>query len=327
MKKYINPIPDGGAPLHNNRLNVELGIEIWDAIEGLLTKFSLDTQGVIISGCVSSGGPYTVSAGIVYIDGKFRRVPATSGLSGTKYITSGADVNTPKTFGDGLSKNLIVDQVGTVASAIPGAGQYITVDVSNIQAARKLNNWYDIVADLVTNLAYKPLSASQGVALKALIDAEVTNRIADVDAEETARINAINSEAASRIATDALKANKSQSAWVDITIRTAQGWSTPAFDKFQYRIDEFGKIHFRGTVSNSGGDYKVCAAGAVPAPPTSTSVYIVKPYTAGGGGAFVGFCFIQIEDDGAVYISNSPQWVSTAAINAQVQTSGSSYWQ
>lgn len=272
MKKFINPIPDGGAPLHNNRINSELQTEFWDVLEGLLNAYSDDTQGVIVNGCISSGGsPYTVTAGIVFIDGSFRRLPAQTGQTGTRYIVAGADVNTTKTFADGVAKNLIVEELAETAGA--PSGQYITIDSANVQVARRLETLaFNLVTDYVTNDNNKPLAASVAVALEALIQveaaaraaadsaeataranadttlttnlaSEVTNRTADVDAEETARINAD-----SALTTD--KANKAlATAWTDIPY-TARG-TTPTImglQRGQYCKDDMGRVHLRGAI-------------------------------------------------------------------------------
>lgn len=225
MKKYIDPIPDGGAPLHNNRLNTELQKEIWDVIEGIFEKYRTDAQGIIISGCTTSGiaTNYNLGAGVVYIDGKFRRVPLTGGLNGTHYIEAAADVVTQKVFADGLSKNLLNEEVCVVAPGRALATQYIIIDHANLQDNRRLANLaFDLVSNYTTNESDRPLAANVAVDLKALIDDvvadltaeinatdadistltanlnnEITNREADVNAEETARINA-----------DALKVSK-----------------------------------------------------------------------------------------------------------------------
>lgn len=132
MKKYIDPIPDGGAPLHNNRLNTELQKEFWDAIEATLSTFSLNPTGnfgIIISGCAitPNGGNFDIAAGIVFLNGEFMRLPAATNQTFTKYIAPKAASNITKIFGDGASKNLIVVKDAELVGAAPGAGQYITI--------------------------------------------------------------------------------------------------------------------------------------------------------------------------------------------------------
>lgn len=132
MKKYINPIPNGGAPLHNNRISTELQTEFWSAIEGHLKNFSRNTTGnfgIIMSGCevVANGGGFDIAAGVVFLDGEFMRLPAAAAQSFTKYIAAAAPVNTAKLFGDGVSRDLIVDKAAELVGSAPGSGQYITI--------------------------------------------------------------------------------------------------------------------------------------------------------------------------------------------------------
>lgn len=332
MKKFINPIPDGGAPIHNNRINTELQTELWDVIEGLLNAYSDDTQGVIINGCISSGGtPYTVTAGIVFIDGEFRRLPAQTGQTGTRYITAGADANTAKLFADGVSKNLIVDQVATTAGA--PSGQYITINNANVQAARRLENLaFNLITDYTTNDDNKPLAAAVAYDLKALLDSEastraaadsgeataranadttlsgsittvaanlaseITNRGADVDAEETARINA-----------DALKANKAlATAWTDIPY-TARG-TAPTItgtQRGQYCKDDMGRVHLRGAIKIVTGSDITTSVGVVGLLPAGFQPLIEQYYPAPltNGGLYV-FQVETVRILSSTYISN-----------------------
>lgn len=132
MKKYIDPIPNGGAPLHNNRLSVELQKEFWSAIEGHMNAFANNPTGnfgIIVSGCeiVANGGGFDIAAGVVFLNGEFMRLAAATGQSFTKYIAPAAAVNTAKTFADSVSRNLLVDTAAELVGSAPGSGQYITI--------------------------------------------------------------------------------------------------------------------------------------------------------------------------------------------------------
>lgn len=140
MRKFINPIPNGGAPLNGERLVDELGIEIWDALQGTLSRYDADTEGVIVKGCVLSanGGNFDISAGIVYMNGEFMRVAAATNIAFPSYLQPSTPTNIQKTFKDGISKNLIVEKLAGLGGSIPGAGQYITI--SSLAARRRLED-------------------------------------------------------------------------------------------------------------------------------------------------------------------------------------------
>jgi len=141
MKKYVNPIPDGGAPLHNNRLNTELNVEIWEAMQSLMSKFDSDTQGIIMSGCVLSdnAGNFDMTAGIVYLDGEFMRIAAATNQAFTKYIAAKTVSYTAKVFADGASKNLIEVKEAELVGSAPGT-QYITIADLVTPDARRQGN-------------------------------------------------------------------------------------------------------------------------------------------------------------------------------------------
>lgn len=129
MKKYVNPIPNGGAPLHNNRITSELQTEIWEAMQSLLARYSSDTQGVIVSGCVISdnAGNFDITAGIVFLNGEFMRLAAATNQTFTKYIAPKAVTYEQKTFADSVAKNLIEVKEAELVGSAPGSGQYITI--------------------------------------------------------------------------------------------------------------------------------------------------------------------------------------------------------
>jgi len=139
MKKYNNPIPDGGAPLNNNRLNTELNLEFWDTIEGLMSRFLSDSEGVILTGCViTGGGPYNISAGIVFLNGEFMRLPAQTGVTLPTYIQPDAVNNITKQFADGANKTLIIEKAAKIGAA-PGSGQKISIITTTDPDDRRFN--------------------------------------------------------------------------------------------------------------------------------------------------------------------------------------------
>lgn len=145
MKKYIDPIPDGGAPLHNNRITTQFQNDLWSAIEGMMSEFSNNptgNYGIIVSGgeVVDNAGNFDIAAGVVYLNGKFLRLAAATNQTFTKYIAAKTVSYEAKTFADGGSKNLIVVEEAELVGSAPGSGQYITIssltsaNIRNIKA-------------------------------------------------------------------------------------------------------------------------------------------------------------------------------------------------
>ena len=143
MKKYVNPVPSGGAPLHNNRLTTELNEEIWNAMEALLSKYDADTEGVIVSGCVLSdnAGNFDMTAGIVYLNGEFMRIAAATNQTFPSYIIPSTVTYIQKTFADATPKNLIEVSGAELDGSTPVSGQYITI--SSLTAARRAEQALD----------------------------------------------------------------------------------------------------------------------------------------------------------------------------------------
>lgn len=141
MRRLINPVPAGGAPINNEQLNDIFQIEIHDCIEALLSPFDADVQGVIVSGCViTGGGPYAISAGVVYLNGEFMRLPAATGQTLPKYIAAKAISYVTKTFADQVTKNLIEVKEAELLGAAPGAGQYVAITTTTDPDDRRLIN-------------------------------------------------------------------------------------------------------------------------------------------------------------------------------------------
>lgn len=211
MKRLIDPVPAGGAPINNEELNLLFQTEIYDSIQAMLSRWDSDSQGIIVKGCLITGttGNYAISEGIVYLNGKFMRLPAATGQALPKYIAPKAVSYLTRQFSDGVTRNMIEVVEAELVSSAPGSGQYIAMTSTTDADDRRLSKILTYVDNLTTNNTYQALTAAQGVALKALIDTnssaistETTNRIADVDAEEAARISAINSEASTRASAD-----------------------------------------------------------------------------------------------------------------------------
>lgn len=138
MKKITQVAETGGARLDFDDFRDVFNKEIWDALQAMLSPFDSDTEGVILSGCtISGGGPYNIAAGIVYLDGEFRRLPAQTGVSLPQYIKAATDVNTTRTFEDTVIKTLFITESADLATSAPGAGQYIAITSTSAPDSRR----------------------------------------------------------------------------------------------------------------------------------------------------------------------------------------------
>lgn len=148
MKKITQLAETGGAPIYFDDFRDVFNLEIWNAMEALLSGYTSDTEGVIVSGCTVGGsGPssYTISAGIVFLDGEFMRLAAQTGLSLPQYIKADTAVNTQRTFDDTNLKTLYITKGATVAGSAPGAGQYVSITSTTDPENRRLDSgWVNI---------------------------------------------------------------------------------------------------------------------------------------------------------------------------------------
>lgn len=130
MKKITQSATTGGAPIYLDDFKDVFNDEIWDILQAKFAAFDTDAEGIIVQGCnIGGSGPssYTISGGIVYLDGEFRRLSAATGLSLPQYIIAATDVNTTRTFEDTVVKTLFVTKSAELDTSAPGSGQYIAI--------------------------------------------------------------------------------------------------------------------------------------------------------------------------------------------------------
>lgn len=140
MKKFTST-GLGGAPLNKNDLKTIFNDEIWSATEAILSPFIADTEGIIVSGCIiTGGGPYSISAGIVFLNGEFMRLPAQTGLSLPQYIIPSTPVGDSRVFGDGTTQVVAVNKSAIASGSLPGSGQYIAITSSTDPDDRRYEN-------------------------------------------------------------------------------------------------------------------------------------------------------------------------------------------
>ncbi len=160
MKKINSTGQTGGAPVNQEDLRTVFNDEIWDAIEALLSPFSADTEGVIVSGCViSGGGPYDISAGIVYLNGEFMRLAAATGQTLPKYIAPATAVNDNRVFADQTTKTLFITKGAELVGSAPGGSQYVAITTTTDPDDRRQRNLMARRA-LTTSWTQVPLGAA-----------------------------------------------------------------------------------------------------------------------------------------------------------------------
>lgn len=130
MKKISTGADLGGGPFTKADLRVIFNQEIWSSLEGLMSIYDSHVEGVIVSGCVftNNAGNFDMTAGVVYLNQQFMRIPAFTNQPYTKYIAPLAPINDIRNYGDGGSHVLAVDYQATLVGSAPGSGQYITIN-------------------------------------------------------------------------------------------------------------------------------------------------------------------------------------------------------
>jgi hypothetical protein len=145
MKKFSS-VDLGGAPIFKNDLRELFNLEIWDAMQSILSPFNSDSEGIVVYGCAvtANAGNFDISSGIVFLNNEFMRMPAQTNQSFTKYIVPGTIINDTRTFQDGITHNVTYDSPAALSGSTPGSGQYIT-----ISSLTDLNDrrWSNILAN------------------------------------------------------------------------------------------------------------------------------------------------------------------------------------
>lgn len=143
MKQYVNPLPTGGVPIFSENVNDALQKEMMDAIQALASA-TADGQALIVSGCIFAslgGGNYSMSAGIVLLDGVLMRIDAVASTTLTKYIAAGTPTVVTAAFEDGGTKNLTTETKAVLLGSAPGSGQYITITTANFAGPPSIGSY------------------------------------------------------------------------------------------------------------------------------------------------------------------------------------------
>lgn len=177
MKKFISS-DLGGAPVFKNDLRDIFQTELWDIIEALLYPYTLGSEGIILSGCnVTGSGPYTISPGLVYLDGEYFRYAGETGLTLPRYIQQNpSQVLDNRTFADSTVHTVALTKEAGSAPTPAGGIQNINFTTPSDADERRLINILIPANNLVTNRILQALSAAQGVAL-ASADVGLQNQI------------------------------------------------------------------------------------------------------------------------------------------------------
>lgn len=129
MKKLVTATDLGGAPITKQDLREVFNQDIWAAMEGVYTKIA-GAEGIVVSGCVLSanGGNFDMTAGVVYVDGEFKRVAAVTNQTFSKWIASDAATSDSRTFADATVHAVVQTKTASIQGSQPGSGQYIKID-------------------------------------------------------------------------------------------------------------------------------------------------------------------------------------------------------
>lgn len=130
MKKLINAGTLGGIPFYEPDLSDVISAELWAALQGLLSPFDADTEGLIISGCVVSAnvGNFDMTAGVVYLNGEFMRIAAVTNQGFTKYIAPSTPTSDSRTAEDGTTVAVVQTKLAGLVGSAPGGSQYVTIN-------------------------------------------------------------------------------------------------------------------------------------------------------------------------------------------------------
>jgi hypothetical protein len=117
----------GGQPFANSDFALQQ-TEIYKAIENQF----LDTDGVVLSGCVVTGN--NISLGLVYLDGKVRELAAATGLSFPCYIRAAAQIDYDSRVHsqDNQNKTTKSELKAEIVGTQPITGNFITVTASGV---------------------------------------------------------------------------------------------------------------------------------------------------------------------------------------------------
>ena len=151
MKRFQNPISDGGAPIFLDDL-ISNDVETYKAIASIVSGFN---EVVILSGCELSNvtvGSFDVSAGVVFIDGEIRESPAYSGPYPI-YLEPSADVVITRDFEDGTTEDVFVTKSAVYTAALPG-GEHIQFDpVTKSRFQHVLKRATTIIGEVIMSAA------------------------------------------------------------------------------------------------------------------------------------------------------------------------------
>ena len=119
MKKFLSSIEDGQPKALNTFLTDYLGSELWDAIESPFKNYPYP---FIATGVDATGASPNaqITEGIVYMNGKFLRVPATTNLTYPFYIKEAATFNEQTPFFTGGNKDIVSVETAEIDASDPG---------------------------------------------------------------------------------------------------------------------------------------------------------------------------------------------------------------
>jgi hypothetical protein len=298
----------GGRPLFSNDL-MTINSELLDAVESQYK----DKGAFIIQGCVVVGN--NIGSGIVFIDGKIMRFDGETGVSFPCYIIKGSDTLVDfKNYQDNVSK-ATYNEIKAIHSTSQGNAEYITITSTGGRTFQDAWGTFFVRTSGAQTVAGNKTFTGNITALniysKTETDSQIDGKVAvGVSAEASARNSAdnnlqtnIDSEASTRSSADTNLQNqinnlaaKTLEAWKSLPLNP--GW-TPAVGETapQYRKDNFGLVHLRGTLNRTpGAGTQICV---LPGGYQATRYQYRKVYV--GIGATTSNDTVTINANGGVY--------------------------
>lgn len=150
MKRFIDPMPSGFAPLTWDEGVLPVMTDIYDIIDNLLNDQDMHSaygagDSVIIEGGVVSlngGGPnIDITAGIAFLtkQKKFVRFTAQTNVADPYYGVF-ATATTQKTFKDSVLRDYIINETLSLSASVPGDNNYVKFSDTSSDNTRYLKD-------------------------------------------------------------------------------------------------------------------------------------------------------------------------------------------
>jgi len=131
-RKFIDPMPAGGAPIYTQELNAALTREIYLGFQSMMNALTDIIAGIIVSGGAVSNngdGTYNIGSGVAFFQsdvaaddgGDFMEFDAATNLTLPFYINQSTPITEQIEFADAATKDYIVNKRAEVSQSASGA--------------------------------------------------------------------------------------------------------------------------------------------------------------------------------------------------------------